>query len=405
MSVTVVWGPPASGKSTYVQENRSENSVTFDFDDIMQALSGLEAHMTNRALIGLALDVREAVFDALREGLDIDDSWIIVTNADDGFQAAIEDLDPEYVCMDTDKETCLRRIREDPNMDDDEMAEVVERWFETYGKRGDTMKNRFWEFKNKGEKTGELYLYGDISSSSWWGDEVTPQQFKDDLDGLGDVNQLHVYINSPGGDVFAGQSIHNMLKRHPAQVTVHVDGMAASIASVIAMAGDKIVMPTNAMMMIHPPWSMMAGTADDFVAMAEQLEKVQGTIESVYMDRTQALTQEQIHQMMADETWMSAEECLEYGFCDEVEAGKKIAASIRGDVLVVDGLQVDIKRFKSTPPVDAVEEEQKEQPDEQMEGNVYDAENFQRKLEEHQRLMNLYTWKSQQLERMINSES
>ena len=96
---------------------------------------------------------------------------------------------------------------------------------------------KFWEFKATSAKKGELLIYGDIASSTWWGDEVTPNDFKKGLDALGDISELDVYINSNGGDIFAGQAIYSMLKRHDAKVTVYVDGLAASIASVIAMAG------------------------------------------------------------------------------------------------------------------------------------------------------------------------
>ena len=112
---------------------------------------------------------------------------------------------------------------------------------------------KFWDFKAK-ENKAELMLYGEISDTSWWGDEVTPKAFKSELDALGDVEQIDIYINSGGGDVFAGEAIYNMLRRHNAKKVVHVDGLAASIASIIAMVGDEIVMPENAMLMIHEAW-------------------------------------------------------------------------------------------------------------------------------------------------------
>jgi ATP-dependent Clp protease protease subunit len=107
-------------------------------------------------------------------------------------------------------------------------------------------KSKFWSFKALDKKTGELTLYGEIASVTWYGDEVTPKEFKADLDALGDIDTLNIYINSSGGDVFAGQAIHSMLKRHKANKNVYIDGLAASISSVIAMAGDTIFMPKNA---------------------------------------------------------------------------------------------------------------------------------------------------------------
>jgi ATP-dependent protease ClpP protease subunit len=141
---------------------------------------------------------------------------------------------------------------------------------------------RFWNFKSLDEKTGELTLYGEISNETWWGDEVTPKEFKSDLDNLGEIDTLNIYINSPGGDVFAGQTIYSILKRHKAHKNVYIDGLAASIASVIAMAGNTIFMPKNAMMMIHNPWTVGMGNADEFRKLAEDLDKIRESLIAAY---------------------------------------------------------------------------------------------------------------------------
>lgn len=186
---------------------------------------------------------------------------------------------------------------------------------------------KFWDFKALDEKTGELTLYGEISDISWWGDEITPKQFKEDLDALGDIDVLNVYINSPGGDVFAGQTIYSMLKRHKAQVNVYVDGLAASIASLIAMAGDKVIMPANAMMMIHSPWTWAVGNAQDFRKLADALDKIRDSMVTAYQDKS-GLEAEEITKIMDAETWLSAKDCLEYGFADEIEEAKQVAACV-----------------------------------------------------------------------------
>lgn len=186
---------------------------------------------------------------------------------------------------------------------------------------------KFWNFKALDENTAELTLYGEISDISWWGDEVTPKQFKEDLDALGDIDTLNVYINSPGGDVFAGQAIYSMLKRHKATINVYVDGLAASIASLIAMAGDKVIMPANAMMMVHNPWTFAFGNANDFRKLADDMDKIRDSMVVAYESRS-ALTTEEIIELLDAETWLSAEDCLEYGFCDEIEETKEIAACV-----------------------------------------------------------------------------
>lgn len=209
---------------------------------------------------------------------------------------------------------------------------------------------KFWQFRAAKDdpKVGELLLYGVISDFTWWGDEITPKQFKEDLDALGDVSEIRVFINSGGGDVFAGQAIYTMLKRHKAKVIVYVDGIAASIASVVAMAGEIVTMPRNAMMMIHDPWTWGVGNAKEFRKLADDLEKISETIIAVYQDKT-GQDREKIVEMLDAETWMTAEEALELGFVDEIEDAKEIAASLEGKTLTVNGLDVDLTRFKKWP--------------------------------------------------------
>lgn len=207
---------------------------------------------------------------------------------------------------------------------------------------------KFWDFKNADETTGELMIYGDISDVSWWGDEVTPKQFKKDLDALGDITQLNVYINSGGGDVFAGQAIYTMLKRHKANVNVYVDGLAASIASVIAMAGDKIIMAKGSMLMVHNMWTIILGNANDLRKVADDMDKITDSVIIPAYERS-GQDKDKIQALMDAETWMSDQEAVELGFADEVEETKKLAASICGTILTVNGLKADLSRFKSVP--------------------------------------------------------
>ncbi|RPI59408.1 MAG: Clp protease ClpP [Ignavibacteriales bacterium] len=213
-------------------------------------------------------------------------------------------------------------------------------------------KKNFWKIQNNVSNSliGELFLYGPIASSNNWDQDVnTPKQFKEDLDKLGDISELNIYINSGGGDVFAGQAIHSILKRHSAKKTVYIDGLAASIASVVAMAGDTIVMPKNAMMMIHKAWTICVGNANDFRKLADDLEKVEETIISAYESRDLTIARDEIVKLMDAETWLTADEALEYGFIDEVEEEKKVAASIDGGFLVMNGTKMDLSNYKNKP--------------------------------------------------------
>jgi ATP-dependent Clp protease protease subunit len=190
---------------------------------------------------------------------------------------------------------------------------------------------KFWNMK-RANKTGEIYIYGDIVSYKWDDSDVTAKSFKDDLDALGDIDTLNIYINSAGGSVFQGQAIYSILKRHKAHKNVYIDGIAASIASVIAMAGDAIFMPKNAMVMIHRPWTIAIGNVDDMLAAAEALEKIGIAIKATYMERFKE-SEDKLQELLDAETWLTADECLEYGLCDEVTGEKQIAASLNSEVL------------------------------------------------------------------------
>lgn len=196
-----------------------------------------------------------------------------------------------------------------------------------------TAKKKFWNFKALGNNEGELCIYGEIADSQggWFSDgtEVTPTTFKEDLDALGDIDTLNVYLNSPGGDVFAGQAIYNQLKRHPATVNMHVDGLAASIASVIAMAGDTIYMPANSMMMIHHPMSQVYGNAAEMRTMADTLDKVSESIQQCYLAKAPDLDPGDLVDLMDNETWMTAQEAHDMGLCDVVEDEKSLVASVK----------------------------------------------------------------------------
>lgn len=181
---------------------------------------------------------------------------------------------------------------------------------------------KFWKWSNSvSSNNQELILDGPIASDTWWGDEVTPDLFREEL--KQHAGDLTVVINSPGGDVFAGLAIYNALVNHNGNVTVRVDGLAASIASVIAMAGDKIIMSPGSMIMIHRPSVYAAGTVDDMEKARDVLLKIEEGITPIYAKRT-GLSDEKITELLEAETWMLADKAVELGFADEVsEAPEK----------------------------------------------------------------------------------
>jgi len=189
------------------------------------------------------------------------------------------------------------------------------------------MPKKFWSWKNSVESNGnELVIEGDISSrESWWGDSATPEMLRDELkEHQGD---LTVSLNSGGGDVFAGVAMYNALRGHDGKVTIRVDGLAASIASIIAMAGDKIVMSPGSMMMIHKPWTLAIGDANEMEKVGEVLNSIEKSMLPIYTART-GKSEEEIKELLNAETWMTADEAVEMGFADEViEAKEKVSVS------------------------------------------------------------------------------
>lgn len=174
------------------------------------------------------------------------------------------------------------------------------------------MMEKFWQVRNDISGDAEILIYGPIAAErSWFGDEATPQQFAQDLNGLGG-RDVTVRINSGGGDVFAAHAIHNLLKGYKGRVTAVIDGLAASAATVVAVAADKIIMPSNSLMMIHDPAIGLSGyyPAAELSKLIEALATIKTSIVAAYRKRCK-VSDEEIETMMSNETWMGAAECKE----------------------------------------------------------------------------------------------
>lgn len=217
-----------------------------------------------------------------------------------------------------------------------------------------TTDEKYWEVKAASNGVGEMYIYGDIVRYRWDDSDTSAQSFKKDLDALGDIHTLNLYINSPGGSVFEGVAIYNILKRHKAKINVHIDALAASIASVIAMAGDTITMPSNSMMMIHNPWTITWGNAAELRKVAEDLDRIGVSMKQTYLDRTgDKLTEDRLTELLDAETWLSAQECFDLGLCDVVGEEKQVAASVSEELFA---------KYRNIP--ESLKASQKQQPPE-----------------------------------------
>lgn len=240
---------------------------------------------------------------------------------------------------------------------------------------------QMWELKQKTQGTLDLYIYGDVKADGydWWREEVIRSEtsantFRDELAAHPEVSQINIYINSQGGSVIEGTAIYNQLKRHPAHKTVYVDGFACSIASVIAMAGDEVVMPRNTMMMLHNMWMIVQGNAAELRKAADDLDKMNQAGREAYLQKAgDKLTPEMIAQMEDDETWLTAQECMEYGLADRyaeqdadlsnaAEVLKKANLDLEQRIRVQKSLAAQLRALTNPPQEEKPVPEQKTNP-------------------------------------------
>lgn len=206
--------------------------------------------------------------------------------------------------------------------------------------------NKFISASEKANNNGigELYIYGDIADTKWWVEDVTPIEIKNALDNMGEIAQLDVHINSYGGSVFAGNAIVNLIenykKKRKCSVYTYIEGIAASMASVISTVGDKVYMADNSLYMVHKPLSFVSGNANDLEKEIEILNKVEDTLVANYMKKFNG-KEEELRQMLSDETWLTAEEAQGYGFVDEIIDSVEIVASAKSNSLIINKMEFD----------------------------------------------------------------
>lgn len=228
---------------------------------------------------------------------------------------------------------------------------------------------KFWNWARDADESGERILYfdGEISDETWWGDEITPAMFKSEL--FSDKGDITIWLNSPGGDCIAASQIYAMLMDYPHNVTVKIDGIAASAASVIAMAGTKVLMAPTALMMVHNPLTIAIGDTDEMQKAISMLDEVKESIINAYQVKTNQ-SRAKISHWMDAETWMNANKAIELGFAD--------------------GVLEDSKRHQATPTyafsrravtnslLDKVKTKEQPQPEPEPQGVL--AESLQQRL-------------------------
>lgn len=235
---------------------------------------------------------------------------------------------------------------------------------------------KFWNLIPDAETPGDgvLDIEGPIAEEAWWGDETSSREFKKALKGLKNVT---VHINSPGGDVMAGAEIYSALKEHSmnglGKVTVIITALAASAASVVAMAGDEILISPVAYMMIHNPWSIAMGDAREMRKTAKTLDEITEGLITAYQQRT-GKSRDQLKRMLENETWMSAQTCVDEGFADGIYGGEIRAAAMAGSGMLTRATPESIREMcarweasrgkKNEEPEEEPEETPEEEPEE-----------------------------------------
>ena len=185
-------------------------------------------------------------------------------------------------------------------------------------------RKKFWAWKNEAEGERVLELYGTIAEESWFDDDVTPQMFKSEL--FAGEGPVTIWLNSPGGDCIAASEIYSMLMDYHGDVTIKIDGIAASAASVIAMAGTKVLMAPTSLMMIHNPMTMAFGNHEDMEKAIEMLDEVKESIINAYEIKT-GMSRSKLSHLMDSETWMNAGKAIELGFADDMLTDEKRVAA------------------------------------------------------------------------------
>ena len=206
------------------------------------------------------------------------------------------------------------------------------------------MPKKFWQFRNMAGGSAELLLYGDIADTSWWGDEVTPKQFAEDLDGLGAVSEIAVRINSGGGDVFAAQAIGNMLERNTAHVTAYIDGVCASAATIVACHCDKVIAANDSTYMIHPVKMGLYGymDAETLKQYIDALDTIRENIVTLYAKKT-CREKDEVAGWMDATSWWTGPQAKENGFVDELTDNEEDAVvENRNGVLFVNSVSMNL---------------------------------------------------------------
>ena len=339
MKIKIVYGAPCSGKSTYVKAHAGEHDLIWDFDKLLAACTNRTGQSSDQhPMANFVIDLRKMIIDTAQKRPSIENLYITTLWVSDKILNEVEGLDFEKIFIEATKEECFQRLEEDSERPDKGgWKKLINGWFSQHRSEDKPQsragRRKFWNFVRN--ETGErvLRIEGVIGEYIGADNEISPHAFREELNsGEGDIT---VWINSEGGDCWAGVQIYNMLKEYRGKVTIKIDAIAASAASIIAMAGDSIEISAAGTMMIHNPWSFVEGDAAQMESAATMLNEVKESIITAYELKTK-MPREEISRMMDAETWLHAQKAVELGFADKIigdETAPEIEISSRRQVM------------------------------------------------------------------------
>lgn len=207
-------------------------------------------------------------------------------------------------------------------------------------------------------KTGELYLYGVIVEDKWFEEDITPNDIIKHVKDMGEIEQLDIFVNGPGGSIFAAHTIYSFFNRQEFNITFHIDGVAASAFSYLVQSGNEVKIAENGMFMIHDGWTFAIGNSKELRKIADDMDKINESVVTALISRGKA-DKEKIEKLMDEETWLTAEESVELGLADSVIKNQKVDVEKKENLTIINGVPFDASNYENFPEL---KDEKKKKP-------------------------------------------
>lgn len=321
--IKVVWGCPCSGKSTYAKEHMTGNDLVYDYDALITAMTGKTGRRVEKSKAHeMALAIRSLFIKLTSADSEIDAAYVLTRRPSKYLKGMLEAFESvEYIRMEATREECLARLAlDDSRPDKDAWTAIINQWHDEEEGNEKPMSKQHVEIRLIDEIMPDWEEYNPQTGTFERVESPTGQhRFARELGSLTERDRVSIYVNCSGGSVKEALGISQEIRRCKAEVTAHVDGFAASAASVIAVSCDRVVMPRNTSMMIHPASCLIYGNAQELRKEADALDTITEQAVQTYAEKAGTKSSaDNLRKLVNEETWLIAEECLALGLCDEV---------------------------------------------------------------------------------------